>query len=341
MTTTYDRPPAIRDGDQTYIRASAADMCGRMLYYSAMGAEKTDELPDHVQDYFDLGHHLEEMVVTKLKSRHHWDTMFKWYGGVITILIGDIWFTGTPDALGRYEPNGWITVVEIKTRSDGQFNNIKAHGTFSVSTGTVYQLAIYRHVLVERGEINAEEDACIATMNRDTGEIYQEWFSPNHLEQVLATLSEEMIEDINRWDDGVPPITLPADSWQCQSCKWRTHCGNVEDENARYGVVEIGDIADAVREWEPIKLLETEHAMPKKLHDDTRGQLKQYMVANRFDKMPVMGNAFWWNASLQQRDTTKLNEEKARYLLGPVQYEQCLETAEGEPFVVIRKGKAV
>ena len=68
----YERDPAISDGNQLYIRASATDLCSRMLYYSAKGVPKTDDTPPDTQVMFDLGNYLEAFVKDTMAKHHGW-----------------------------------------------------------------------------------------------------------------------------------------------------------------------------------------------------------------------------------------------------------------------------
>ena len=338
----YERDPAISDGNQLYIRASATDLCSRMLYYSAKGVPKTDDTPADTQVMFDLGNYLEAFVKDTMAKHHGWTFQGLDPYTVYMPISQSLVVTGHPDAIGMCERTGdMLTTVEIKTRGDGMFNNVTSRGNFNAVPGAVYQLAMYRHVLVETGTVEPEVDSCIATMNRDSGQLHQEWFAPNRLEEALAVLQEELQEDINRWDEGVPPIYLPPDHYQCVSCKWRTHCGNIVVDGATIAGVPTEQLARTIQAWEPYKLAEQVNTMPKEVHEDTRAMALAFMLDNRLEKMPVAGESFAWNISKRQRNGVKLNEDKVRYLLGPVQYDQCLEEWEGEPYVEIRKGKAL
>ena len=343
MTTEsiYDRDPAIQDGEDLYIRASATGLCSRMLYYSAHDVPKTDGTPPDTQVLFDLGNYLEDFAKKTLVKHHGW-FIEDIPSALVLLPLGDFYVTGHPDAVGNHDYTAHQdTAIEIKVRGDAMFNNVSARGNFNATPSAVYQLAVYRRGLLEAGTINPEVDCCIVTMNRDTGQIHHEWFMPHRLEEVINVLGTELSEDINRWREGVPPITLAPNNYQCTSCKWRTHCGNVTVDAVTVAGVPTEHLARAIRDWEPVKLAEGQYAMPKEQYEDTRAMALAYLQNERMDKMPVQGGSFWWNLSLRQKSGVKLNEEKARYLMGPVQYDSCLEEWEGEPYAEIRKGKKV
>ena len=206
MTTEsiYDRDPAIQDGEDLYIRASATGLCNRMLYYSAHDVPKTDGTPPDTQVLFDLGNYLEAFAKETLVKHHGW------YIGEIEPLmvllpLGDFYVTGHPDAVGNHDyTSHQNTAIEIKVRGDAMFNNVSARGNFNATPSAVYQLAVYRRGLLEAGTINPEVDCCIVTMNRDTGQIHHEWFMPHRLEEVINVLGVELSEDIDRWREGRP-----------------------------------------------------------------------------------------------------------------------------------------
>ena len=340
----YDRPPAqIVWQDESgvmEIRASQADICDRMLYYSANETEPSDDIPVDSMVLMKMGKLLEGFVKETLADKHGWQFPDAAEPRVLRVLRGELAFTGIPDWVGRcLRTDGRDTVLEIKTRSDFHYRNTVRRGAWVAQRGAVIQLAVYRRVLVSEGVISPDVDCCVATLNRDTAMIYQEWFRPDALDEVLDLMFRSKADMLDTFSEGVPEPELDPDSFQCASCKWRTHCGNIRVAGRTAGVVGEADAARAIRAFEPAKLAERENRVSKDLDKEVRQSLLAFMQDNRLERMPFMGADYWWNVFYRKNDKTVLDEQKVRYLLGPVEFESCMTELAGDPSVEIRRGK--
>ena len=358
MTTTYDRPAvSVNDQGIIQIRASQADDCGRELWYSGMQYPKSDDVTPEAQARMDMGNALEPVVVELMKNHYEWNliswgAMHKWGVGLdgvrmnvppyLTVTINeDLQLTATPDALGKhFLCDNKATAVEIKTRNTEQYRRAVNQGNIIAHYAAVAQLSIYRAGMIEVGLIDGDTDCALATMNKDTGEIYTEWFQPDMLDKVFLDAADQLLQWVSTvmTSEDPPERDFEPQDWQCKGCEWRTICWDgVEFKPKELDLsVEITqeELADAFAQWEEFKSAEVK--MDDKVDKAVKAMFQRYMEGQNVEKMPMTGETGKYNVSIRVRDNTKLNADKVRYYLTKDQLEDCLEPSETR-YVEIRK----
>ena len=262
--------------------------------------------------------------------------------------------TGIVDAIGSHpEHCPTLGVIEVKTRSNQQFRMMKNLGNQEAHYGAVVQLAIYRRMAVDNGKVSEDSPGMIATLNKDTSELYVEYFSPRNMDIFMNQIEERIDSLLDSWqkEDEAgdveliePPIKLAPTHWRCVSCEWRTRCGNLPDEEQSPqefigGAMNYQEVVDALCQWEEEHLKELEHKPNKKIQDWAKGMMKAYAQERGYTKFDITGNMAAYVVNLQDRTSVTVNKEKVRYMLTPSQYEEVLEVKNSEPFITIRQSK--
>lgn len=347
----YGRPIAeIDDFGLVTIRASQLMSCRRRLYYSAIRAPQSDELPASTRLRMEMGTALETVVLDTL-ARDGWTILTPVVEGEVqTIrLDDDLLVSGIRDAIGRPPGGAADGVIEVKTRNSDNMRRIKEMGSYVTHPGAVAQLAVYREMALERQAIEDTATCWIANLNKDSAEIHTEEYSPEFLEKVLSDLSERTVATVNRWIEDVPPERdYETGSWQCRSCEWRRRCGNVEPEpyeepepTVQLGGITIDDARMALLQYEQHKNEEESHRMDPNYQEWCRSQLLEYCQQQGVTKLALGAALHEYSISVMQRDTVSWNAERIQRWLSPEQLKEAMEVKTGNPYVVIRKGKAI
>ena len=350
-TDVYGRPAVTitfdDDGDaRVTIRASRLDDCRRRLYYIAAETPESDEIPPDSIARMEMGLILEPYVLTNLERWYGWAVARMGDTVVETRVSDELVFAGVPDALGHHMRNeDEPTVIEVKTRSTAAFHRVAQQGNYTSQFAAVAQLATYRQALVEAGVIAPDVDAVIATLNKDTAQIHQEWFSADNLRLAIAEAELKAQFMLKRWEDGIPPADFSPDSWQCRNCVFRTTCGNVmlgdDSAPANVGPVSLEAAADAIREWEPRHLQEAENRIDKQFDMAVRSRLLTYLQSERLPRIQIRGEHYHWNVSVQQHKGYDWDPDALRYMLTPAQLQEAQVEVAGRPYVEIRRGRRV
>ena len=361
----YNRPPiriVMRDEGKVSIelRASAINSCPRQLWYHLNAEPQSDETPARSQRMLDMGKSLEGVVADTLTATH--EIAPGWViipdGMLLRNRMGDIdgaidWYiTGMPDFVARpiASDDQSSHMVEIKTRSADAFRKVVNQGNLSAQPGAVMQLAAYRLAgnfsLDEVGRLH--DDSMIVTMNRSDGDIHVEYFTEETLAEVMADVDAQWQERLDKWiyQPDEEPARLKQDAWQCQTCVFRTTCGNLVPEQSPAeqdkGIpVDDEEFADALYHFCSWKEQEALNSMPKSVKENWDRVGLSYFMRHGIDKLNGVENGEGvFNISLQDSGRETLNVEKVRYHLPPSIFQQCLEVRPGKPYLVVRKARS-
>ncbi|MDE0005599.1 MAG: PD-(D/E)XK nuclease family protein [Rhodospirillaceae bacterium] len=346
----YQRPAVVISFDddgapEVRIRASRLDDCRRRMWFVASEEPESDEVPPDSLARLEMSKMLEPYVLESLERWHGW-AVAPAPDVVVEVPVSDeITFTGIPDALGYHDRTGnEPTVIEVKARSTGAFGAVVRNGNYRAQFAAVAQLAVYRQAMVEAAVVRPEVDSVIVTLNKDSGQLHHEWFSPDNLRLAMAEAELKSSFMLKRWEEGIPPTDYPPDSWQCRSCVFRTKCGNVMLDGAappNSGPVSLEQAAETIRVWEGDHLREVANRIDKDLDHNTRLRLLTYLQAERLPRVQVRGDSYWWTVSLRQREDFDWDSDALRYMLTPDQMERATVKTVGEPYVEIRRGKPI
>ena len=349
------------DPDVIELRSSAINSCPRQLWYTLMGETVSDEVPVRNQRMLNMGNALEGVVGQTLKDQGHtlrpgWEIIPEG-SPILRHPMGKLddkleWqITGLPDFLVRHKEDltGYM-MVEVKSRSADAFRRVVNEGNLSAQPGAVMQLAAYRlapdleMTLSQPGPLN--DDSAIVTMNRSDGDLHQEYFTLDTLKEVLEQVKTQWRSRLSGWLNGDEPERLKPNHWQCQSCVFRTVCGNlVEDvspmEQDKGIPVDDEEFADALHHFCSWKEQEALNSMPKAVKETWDSVGLRYFMRHGIDKLNGVENGEGvWNISLQDSGRETLNVEKVRYYLPPSIFQECFEKKPGKPYLVVRKARS-
>ena len=367
----YDRRNVSVTGNIISVRASAMTECPRRLHYDAMGEDPSDELPVETKRLFEMGNRLES-TIWQFLTDDGWQVDDHGPFGTAVLTAGytpdgiEVQITGTPDAVicqptgnpevGMYD-GGTACLAEFKTRSDSAFRQVVNRGNYVSHPGAVVQIALYSEMLREmayKSEAptfrkmahNLAEDAVIVSLNRSSGELHMEWFQRGFLVDIAEEGLQKVTAMVSDWIEGTVPERLEVDSYQCQSCLYRTKCGNLSalksGEMLDEGIpVTDEEFLQALYDFSALKSntggAEKELEQAKGILNDTG---MRYLNREGLSQVKGVENAFgFWNITLRDSSRVELNDSKVRYLLGPKQYAECQDFKQGKQYLEVRQVK--
>jgi predicted phage-related endonuclease len=204
--------------------------CARRLWYQKTGAPPDREF--RMTGPIVAGKLMEDGVAERVKEQTGWKIRRKRATAnghelqrVDRAIVGHEWGPG---------------VLEIKTVSDRAYWDWKRAG---VPVGYLMQLQWYLRVL-------GWSWACLAALNRDTGQLHLFTFQAN--ERLMAAVAEKVDWFISHYvDQRVAPPWLEERDGRCESCQWEPSCqldewSAVSDQ----GLVHIEGLAPLVAEYQ-------------------------------------------------------------------------------------------
>ena len=219
--TSYDRPN-IRAVVSMELRMSAIRQCLRRLAYEVQEIEPSDEVPARNRALMEMGKRLEPLV-KELMREDGWEITDE---GFVELPHGRVILTGHPDGVATHPvlTDGRPAIAEIKTRSVSAANYAWDAGVERTHPEAVEQASLYSMAL--QGEVQA---VVVVTMARDSGEYRAERIPAERVEEAYKTAMQR-VDEISQMvrQGGIPEPELPQGHFKCQSCPFRTLCGNAE-----------------------------------------------------------------------------------------------------------------
>ena len=302
------------------MRMSAVGECMRRMSYEAMGLEKTDEIPIENQTLMLIGTYLEPLVKL-LMGMDRWTINEE---GAVRIRLGWITLAGHPDGVGMHpdRTKGEPVVVEVKTRSDSLAHFCWLVGVERTHPEAVQQAALYSMALF--GEVG---DVVVATMGRDSGE-YRTELIPAERAQIAYNNAIAFVNEVAEMvlSRQIPEPTLPKGDTICQSCPYRTLCGNAEKpEQPGASGLSPEEVVEELNKWIKANADAPKSSSPaakeKKAAADT---IKAHMLAieNLDDEIVVEGQKY----SLKVSSSTgvKIDMDAFNELVSPEVREQVV-----------------
>lgn len=257
------------------IRMSGVWQCMRRLGYEAFGTEPSDEIPTRNANIMASGNYLEPLV-KDLMRRDGWEVDDH---NAVMIPHGRVTLTGHPDAIGRHQhlTGDSPVVIEVKTRSESAAQYAWDIGVERTHPESVQQAALYSVALYGK-----PQDIFVSTLARDSMEYRTERIPADRVEfwfgKAMARVNE--IADMV-FKGELPEPEVPAGDYKCQSCPFRTMCGNAElpEMPGESGLTE-SEIETTLREWinasAKVPKTSSPESKAKKAAADT---LKNHMIA--------------------------------------------------------------
>ena len=224
---SLDRPN-VRAVVSMEVRMSGVDQCMRRLAYEAKEVEPSDEIPTRNRALMEMGKHLEPLV-KRLMQEDGWDVSDE---DAVELPHGRIILTGHPDGVASHpvKTAGLPAVIEVKTRSESMAEYAWQVGVERTHPDAVSQAALYSMALF--GEVR---DIVVVTLARDSGD-YKAERIPADRARAAFDRAMKRVTEIGRMvlRGEIPEPELPQGDAKCQSCPYRSLCGNAEiPENPR------------------------------------------------------------------------------------------------------------
>ncbi len=320
---SMDRPDIIVEFIMNMkMRMSAIGVCQRRLGYVAAKTPESDEIPSRHRALMEMGKLLEP-VVKQMMRQDGWVITEE---EAVELAQGSLALTGHPDGIARHPElsGGKIAVLEIKTRSSDAARYAWDLGVERSHPETVWQAALYSYALFGKAE-----DVIIATMDRDSAEYRTERIPAERVERAYLTAMKRM-NDMGRMlkTQTLAPPEYPAGHWKCQSCPFRSRCGNhiAPDAENGDGALTGEDLVQQVSVWAEANASAAKTSSPaskaKKAASDT---IKAHMIAthNHEDEVAIDGQTYI--LKLSETQGVAINMEAFNELVAPDIREQVVE----------------
>ena len=219
--TSYERPN-IKAVVSMEIRMSGIRQCMRRLGYEVLEIEPSDEIPTRNRVLMEMGKVLEPLVKDLMRD-DGWKITDE---GFVEMAQGRVILTGHPDGVATHPvlTDGRPAIAEIKTRSISMANYEWDVGIERTHPEAVEQAALYSMALY--GEV---QDILVITLARDDGEYRAERIPADRAMEAYQTAMRR-VNEIGKMVrmGGIPEPERPQGHYECQSCPYRTLCGNAE-----------------------------------------------------------------------------------------------------------------
>ena len=313
--------PNIRAVVSVELRISGISQCLRRLYYESKQTQPSDEIPARNRAMMRMGVALEP-VVKEMMRQDGWE--FDEEDTVVEMPHGRIILTGHPDGVMSHPilTDGREAIVEIKTRNSGSAKYAWDFGVERSHPDAVRQAALYSKALF--GEVG---DVFITTLSRDDGEYRVERIPAERARQAYDAAMERIAE-IGRmvFRDRLPEPEYEQGNARCQSCPYRTLCGNAEVPARGEGGLTDEEVRGLVREWARANASAPKSSSPAaKAKSAAASALKAHMVASGGyeDELVVDGVAY--RLKLSESAGNTIDFEALNELVAPEIREQVVK----------------
>ncbi len=316
---SLDRPN-VRAVVSMEVRMSGVDQCMRRLAYEAKETEPSDEIPTRNRALMEMGKYLEPLV-KRLMREDGWEVSEE---DAVELPHGRIILTGHPDGVASHpvKTAGAPAVIEIKTRSVSMAEYAWEVGVERTHPDAVNQAALYS--MARFGEIR---DIVVVTMARDSGDYRAERIPAERARQAYDRTMKR-VNEIGRMvlRGKIPEPELPKGDAKCQSCPYRSLCGNAEKpENPGEGGLTDEELESQLRAWIDANASATRSSSPaskaKKAASET---IKAHLVSTGelAGEMVIDGNG--WNMKVSEKPGVSIDMDAFNELVAPEVREQVV-----------------
>ena len=230
-SSAYDRVPAQMDSTNNLtIRASKLGACRQELWFHIQGEPITNPPDNDTLLMFDMGKVLEPVVLRAMENED-WE-IFPDNHIEPRLMVYDVHsrlqITGHVDALGIIPYSKKVAVIEIKTRSSGEFKRWQDLGAEISHPATVLQLAAYTYAY-----FNEWVDGVLAKLDIGNRKWDYEVIPGNRLKRLLAqevNRLEDIIYSYDNMPNNGPGRDYGKNSWECKNCLFLTRCWGQTEE---------------------------------------------------------------------------------------------------------------
>ncbi|MCY4581791.1 MAG: PD-(D/E)XK nuclease family protein [Chloroflexi bacterium] len=319
---SLDRPN-VRAVVSMEVRMSGIDQCMRRLAYEAKEIEPSDEIPTRNRALMEMGNYLEPLV-KQLMREDGWEVANE---EAVELPHGRIILTGHPDGVARHpvKTSGAPAVIEVKTRSVSMAEYAWEVGVERTHPESVRQAALYSMALF--GEVR---DVVVVTMARDSGEYKAERIPADRAKEAFDGAMKRVTE-IGRMvlRGEIPEPERPQGDSHCQSCPFRTLCGNAEmPENPGEGGLTDEELEAQLKAW-----IDANSSAPKTSSPATKAKkaasetIKAHLVSTGELAGEMVIDGKGWNMKVSEKPAVSIDMDAFNELVAPEVREQVvLET---------------
>ena len=319
---SLDRPN-VRAVVSMEVRMSGIDQCMRRLAYEAKEVEPSDEVPTRNRALMEMGKYLEPLV-KQLMREDGWDVADE---DAVELPHGRIILTGHPDGVASHpvKTAGAPAVIEVKTRSESMAEYAWEVGVERTHPESVRQAALYSMALF--GEVR---DVVVVTMARDSGEYKAERIPADRAKEAFDGAMKRVTE-IGRMvlRGEIPEPERPQGDSHCQSCPFRTLCGNAEaPENPGEGGLTDEELEAQLKAW-----IDANSSAPKTSSPATKAKkaasetIKAHLVLTGELAAEMVIDGKGWNMKVSENPGVSIDMDAFNELVAPEVREQVvLET---------------
>ena len=318
---SLDRPN-VRAVVSMEVRMSGVDQCMRRLAYEAKETEPSDEIPTRNRALMEMGKYLEPLV-KRLMREDGWEIEDK-DEEVVELPHGRIILTGHPDGVASHpvKTAGAPAVIEIKTRSVSMAEYAWEVGVERTHPDAVNQAALYS--MARFGEIR---DIVVVTMARDSGDYRAERIPAERARQAYDRTMKR-VNEIGRMvlRGEIPEPELPQGDSHCQSCPFRSLCGNAEKpENPGEGGLTDEELEAQLRAWIDASSSAPRSSSPaskaKKAASET---IKAHLVSTGELAGEMVIDGKTWNMKVSEKPGVSIDMDAFNELVAPEVREQVM-----------------
>ena len=319
---SLDRPN-VRAVVSMEVRMSGIDQCMRRLAYEAKEIEPSDEVPTRNRALMEMGKYLEPLV-KQLMREDGWEVADE---DTVELPHGRIILTGHPDGVASHpvKTSGAPAVIEVKTRSESMAEYAWEVGVERTHPESVRQAALYSMALF--GEVR---DVVVVTMARDSGEYKAERIPADRAKEAFDGAMKRVTE-IGRMvlRGEIPEPERPQGDSHCQSCPFRTLCGNAEGpENPGEGGLTDEELEAQLKAW-----IDANSSAPKTSSPATKTKkaasetIKAHLVSTGELAAEMVIDGKGWNMKVSENPGVSIDMDAFNELVAPEVREQVvLET---------------
>lgn len=192
-----------------YLGASSiSDPCHRKLWYSLNGYQGEPNKPK-IQITFDIGHHLEEMILTYFMR-----------AGIVVMSQGQLYqdslvhsFQGHVDGVIVLEDES-KAVLELKTANDASFNKFKKHGLLKWSENYYSQVQSYMGM-------SGIHKSVLLCINKNTSDLHHEWV---FFDEIFYECLVRKASAISLSEEPPEKISQSPFFFGCSQCRYKQIC---------------------------------------------------------------------------------------------------------------------
>ena len=302
------------------VRMSGIDQCMRRLAYEAKEVEPSDDIPTRNRVMMEMGKYLEPLV-KQLMREDGWEISDE---DAVELPHGRIILTGHPDGVASHpiKTSGMPAVAEVKTRAESSAQYAWEVGVERTHPDSVRQAALYSMALF--GEIR---DILVVTLARDSGEYKAERIPAERAKEAFDAAMQR-VNQIGRMvlRGEIPEPELPQGHYKCQSCPYRSLCGNAElPENSGVGGLTDEELEAQLRAWIEANASAPKSSSPaskaKKAASDT---IKAHMVSTGDLAGEMLIDGKKWNMKVSEKPGTSIDMDALNELVAPEIREQVV-----------------